>query len=75
MKGELEGERTWDLSLKVFEVSAGEVGAAIELARRARRQRRGFILFVVLYLNVSEDSVWRDGTRACIWRRGMVLTA
>ena len=50
LNDELEGERTRDLSLKVFDVSSGESGAAIAPVRRARRQKRTFILLVNLYL-------------------------
>ena len=66
LKDELEGERTRDLSLKVFEVSSGEIGAAIAPVRRAIPQKMGFILFVDLNLEGSEDSVCGAGSCACM---------
>lgn len=58
MKDELGGERTRDLSLKVFEVSSGEIGAAMAQVRTARKGKRSFILLVLLDLKGSDDSGW-----------------
>ena len=47
LKDELDGDRARDLSLNVFEVSSGEIGAAIAPVRRAETQRGNFILLMV----------------------------
>lgn len=57
MKDGLGCEMTRDLSLKVFEVWSGEIGAAMAQVRIGRRQKRSFILLVDLDLKGSDDSV------------------
>lgn len=58
MKDELGGERTRDLSLKVFEVLSGKIGEAIAQVRTARRQRRSFIFGGFEFERKRRHSVW-----------------
>lgn len=65
LKKGLGGERTKDLSLKVFEVSSDVIGVAIALVRTAKRQRRSFILLVD---SSSKGNVCGAANRAYMWK-------
>ena len=68
LKKGLGGERTKDLSLKVFEVSSDVIGVAIALVRTAKRQRRSFILLVDSSSKGNKDPVCGAANRAYMWK-------
>ena len=66
-KDGLGGERTRDLSLKVADVSSGEIGAAAAQVRATRMERKDFILLVDWGMKESEESECGAGSDASLW--------